>query len=177
MRLAAGTGSRLGGKDMEDLIETGYRIGHHTIRPLEGSIDGPGGLVHVEPRIIDVLNVFARHPDEVISRERLHREVWPDSYVSESCLYHNVSVLRKLLGDDGQNPSILKTVPKRGYRLVAPVAPLRGAARPAMPCGSKRVPARLAAVLSGPPLRLPHLARALALPVIMITIFIAAAIV
>ena len=55
-----------------------------------------------------------------MTKEELVAAVWPDTIVEESNLSHNISVLRKTLRDDGR--PYIETVPKRGYRFVAPVA-------------------------------------------------------
>ncbi|PYQ03242.1 MAG: hypothetical protein DMF83_21750 [Acidobacteria bacterium] len=73
------------------------------------------------------------------------REVWPDTFVEEGGLARNISVLRKALGGEGDE-SFIATVPKRGYRFVAPVqvttAPARGVdePKPMPPAGEERSP-------------------------------------
>src|SRR5512134_3987210 len=47
--------------------------------------------------------------------------VWPDAFVEEANLAQNVSLLRKTLGDEAEDPVFIATIPKRGYRFVAPV--------------------------------------------------------
>jgi len=51
----------------------------------------------------------------------LMKEVWPDTFVEEGALTRNISLLRKTLGDMGDEAAYIETIPKRGYRFVAPV--------------------------------------------------------
>jgi len=74
----------------------------------------------LEPRVMDLLKYLARHPGEVLTHDEIIRNVWPHSYVSDSALQTAVSALRKAFGDDFRQPGVLETIPKRGYRLVAP---------------------------------------------------------
>lgn len=77
-----------------------------------------GVIVPLTPKAFDTLAVLVERPGEVVTKDDLLRAVWPDSFVEESSLAQNVSVLRKALGD----ASYVETVPKRGYRFTPPVA-------------------------------------------------------
>jgi TolB-like protein len=61
--------------------------------------------------------VLVRNGGHLITKDELLSEVWPDTVVAEVNLSVNISALRKALGDDG----FIETVPKRGYRFIAPV--------------------------------------------------------
>ena len=78
--------------------------------------------VRLEPRSIEVLLVMARHPGEVLAKERLLKAVWGDQVISEEALTHAVWELRKALGDNARKPSYIQTIPKKGYRLIAAVS-------------------------------------------------------
>ena len=69
-----------------------------------------------------VLVELARRAGEVVRRDELLDAVWGDKFVSEEVLTHGIWEIRRALGDDARNPTFLKTVPRRGYRLIAPVA-------------------------------------------------------
>ena len=85
-----------------------------------------GVLVPLTPKVFETLAILVEHAGEVVSKEDMLRAVWPDSFVEESNLAQNVSVLRKALGDS----AYIETVPKRGYRFVppAPIVPANEAA-------------------------------------------------
>jgi DNA-binding winged helix-turn-helix (wHTH) protein/TolB-like protein len=79
-----------------------------------------GKPVALTPKQVDTLLMLVREHGQVVERERLMREVWPDSFVEEGGLTRNVSAIRKALENNGDEP--IETVPKRGYRFVAPVS-------------------------------------------------------
>lgn len=81
---------------------------------------------------MDVLVCLASDPGKVASKEDLLRCVWGGIFVEEGVLSQAVHSLRKALGDDARQPRYIQTIPKRGYRLVASVAPVAESA-PAEP--------------------------------------------
>lgn len=80
-----------------------------------------GKPVDLTPKAFDLLLVLVRNGGHLVSKEQLFQEVWPDSYVEEVNLTVNISALRKALGDDRAAAKFIETVPKQGYRFVAPV--------------------------------------------------------
>ena len=80
-----------------------------------------GATVRLTPKAFDTLFVLVQHASQVVQKEQLLKEVWPDIFVDEGSLSHNIHGLRKALGDDSSEPRYIETVPKRGYRFVAPV--------------------------------------------------------
>lgn len=74
---------------------------------------------------------LADHAGHTVSREALFRALWPGVVVSDDTLTQVVIKLRKALGDNARSPSYIQTVPKRGYRLLAPVEPVAVAMPPA----------------------------------------------
>ena len=98
-----------------------FRIGEWLVDPAVGSVAGKDATAHLEPRVMEVLVYLARHPGEVIPKERLIQAVWADTFVTDWSLSHAVSELRKAFEDDATNPRFIQTLPKRGYRLIAKV--------------------------------------------------------
>lgn len=109
-------------------LEAGFVIDTCRVLPQEGRIVGPGGAFRVEPKAMDVLLELARHAPQVRARDQIVRTVWPRGYVSDDVLTRCIGQLRRALGDDARNPRLLETIPKRGYRLRWPAAPLAGSA-------------------------------------------------
>ena len=70
-----------------------------------------------------VLLELAAAAGGTVDRESLIRAVWPRGFVTDDVLTRCVGQLRKALGDSARTPRFLETVPKTGYRLVAPVRP------------------------------------------------------
>jgi len=102
-------------------LHEGFRIGEYGVFPLEGRITGPGGSLRVEPKAMAVLVELARHAPEVRSRAQIEQVVWPRGFVSDDALTRCIGQLRRALGDDSKSPTLLETIPKRGYRLRAAV--------------------------------------------------------
>jgi DNA-binding winged helix-turn-helix (wHTH) protein/TolB-like protein/Flp pilus assembly protein TadD len=78
-------------------------------------------VVLLTPKVFDLLVILAENTGHVLSKEELLRKLWPDSFVEESSLSQNVSLLRKALGEEASHPKYIETVPKRGYRFIADV--------------------------------------------------------
>ena len=72
------------------------------------------------PKAFDLLLVLVENGGHLLVKEELMRLVWPDSFVEEANLSRNVFTLRKALGESEDGPEYIETVPKRGYRFVAP---------------------------------------------------------
>jgi TolB-like protein/DNA-binding winged helix-turn-helix (wHTH) protein/Flp pilus assembly protein TadD len=75
----------------------------------------------IEPKAMTVLVYLAQHQNQVVSRETLEQVAWPDMVVGYDSLASAVIKLRKAFGDDAKNPSVIETVPKKGYRLISTV--------------------------------------------------------
>lgn len=73
---------------------------------------------------MELLVYLARHGGEVVSNDDLIREVWHGRAFGDGVVYKKINQLRKALGDDSRNARLIETIPKRGYRLVAPVTAL-----------------------------------------------------
>lgn len=99
-----------------------FRVGEWLVTPADNKISRDGRQLSLEPRLIDMLQYFARHPDVVLSRDELIDNVWKRNIVTNHVVTQSISELRKYLKDgDSHSPEYLITVPKRGYKLVAPV--------------------------------------------------------
>jgi TolB-like protein/Flp pilus assembly protein TadD len=99
------------------------RIGAWRVDPALDEISKDGNTVKLEPRTMRLLVCLAEHAAEVVSVEQLLDQVWKDVIVTPNSVYHAVAELRRVLGDDPKEPSYIVNVLRRGYRLVAPVAP------------------------------------------------------
>lgn len=91
-----------------------------------------GTVLEVSSRYFDALLLMVENPGQLISRERFLDEVWKGVPVTDEALSQCIANLRRLLGDDAARPRFIATVPKHGYRFVAPVA-ARGGAEPRAP--------------------------------------------
>ncbi len=106
-------------------LKQGFRLNAWEVRPLTGEVAGADGVVHLEPKVMEVLAALAQRPGEVVEREELLRLVWGSrAAVADEPLTRCIAELRRVLGDSRQTPTFIQTIPKRGYRLLCPVTPL-----------------------------------------------------
>src|SRR5207245_9456098 len=75
-------------------------------------------IIPLPPKVGDTLLVHVEKAGSVVDKETLLSRVWPDNFVDENNLSQHISVLQRALGN---GDSKIETVPKRGYRLIAPV--------------------------------------------------------
>ena len=80
-----------------------------------------GVRVKLQEQPFQVLQFLLEHPDEVVSREELRRQIWPaNTFVDfEQGLNNAIKRLREALGDSPENPQFIETIPRRGYRFIA----------------------------------------------------------
>jgi TolB-like protein/DNA-binding winged helix-turn-helix (wHTH) protein len=98
-----------------------FRVGDWTVNRLTGELSREGASVRLEERTLRLLVCLADHAGEVLSSDELLTHAWPGVVVSPDSLYQAITALRRQLGDDARKPSYIVTVPRRGYRFIAPV--------------------------------------------------------
>lgn len=104
-----------------DTSQAPLRIGRWTVEPALHQLCADGRVVKIEPKAMGVLCHLAARPGQVVGREALLAAVWPGVIVGDDALTQVVVKLRKALGDASDEPTYIQTIPKGGYRLVAPV--------------------------------------------------------
>ncbi|MDX1419079.1 MAG: winged helix-turn-helix domain-containing protein [Rubricoccaceae bacterium] len=97
------------------------RVGDWDVDPSAHEIARAGETVRVEPKVMALLVHLAERAGETVSRDDLLAAVWPGVVVTEDALSRAASKLRRALDDDAQAPRYVETIPKAGYRLIAPV--------------------------------------------------------
>ena len=108
-----------------------FRLGEVEVRPASNEILIAREVVRVKPRLMDVLLRLAAAPGEVVTREALIADAWPRRMVNDEVLSRVIADLRGVLRDDARDARYIETLPKVGYRLVAPIgAPGDTAAAP-----------------------------------------------
>lgn len=80
-----------------------------------------GVLRRVEPQVFDLLRLLVENPNRLITRDELIDNIWSGRIVSEATISSRINAARKVLGDDGTRQAVIKTVPRRGIRFIAPV--------------------------------------------------------
>jgi TolB-like protein/DNA-binding winged helix-turn-helix (wHTH) protein/Tfp pilus assembly protein PilF len=89
-----------------------------------------GDRVSLTPKSFDVLAYLVEHVGRVVSQDEILEALWPETYVNPEVLRKNIQEIRKALGDRSDNPEFVETLPKRGYRFVAPVLDKSGVEPP-----------------------------------------------
>lgn len=77
--------------------------------------------IHVEPKTMSLLVLLIQNSGKTLSKEEIFEKLWPGTIVTEDSISRCVSQIRKIFNDDSQTPRIIETIPKKGYRLTAPV--------------------------------------------------------
>ena len=98
-----------------------YEFGPFRMDPDQQVLLRDGQLISVTPKAFETLLVLVRRGREVVSKEELIKEVWPDSFVEEANLSQHIFRLRKALGDTPEGERYIVTLPGRGYRFAVPV--------------------------------------------------------
>ncbi|MEX0921833.1 MAG: winged helix-turn-helix domain-containing tetratricopeptide repeat protein [Rhodovibrionaceae bacterium] len=77
--------------------------------------------LHVEPQVLDLIIYLIENRDRVIGRDELFDSVWQGRIVSESALRSSINAARSALGDSGRKQSLIRTLPRKGFRFVSEV--------------------------------------------------------
>lgn len=99
------------------------RFGPYEFDPSKGDLRKSGHALRLQPQPAKVLALLVSRPGELMLREEFEKEIWgSNTFVDfERGLNFSISQLRATLGDDPETPKYVETVPRRGYRFVAPV--------------------------------------------------------
>ncbi len=106
----------------KEKIMNGFQLYDVTVYPTRNVIVKPDGEIRIEPKAMRVLLFLASKPNQVVTRQEILDEVWSDTYTGELALSRCISLLRKALNENKQSPPFIETIPKTGYRLIAPVS-------------------------------------------------------
>lgn len=163
-----------------DQVQT-YRFGLFDVDRRTGELRKQGLRLRLRGRPIDILLALLDRPGEVVTRDELRQRLWPaDTFVDfDHGLHSAVNRLREALGDAADNPRFIETLPRRGYRFIAPVTPVLSpvtAAEPAAEAAVHPSPAmaQTLADSGSPPTRVGHRSRRATLLAIGLTAAMAA---
>jgi len=104
-----------------------FEFGEFRLDTSEHLLVRDGQPVPLTPKAFEMLVLLVAKSGRLVEKDELIKRLWPDSFVEESNLTHNVWTLRKALGDSQNGQRYIETVPKRGYRFTADVRELNGA--------------------------------------------------
>lgn len=103
---------------MGDWAGDPFRLGDFLVEPRRNLVTGPRGSVTLQPKIIDLLCYLSERHGQVVSREELVDRVWGVEFGADESLTRAISQLRKAFDDSREQPRIIETIAKRGYRLL-----------------------------------------------------------
>src|SRR6185503_1734692 len=106
---------------MPDETSASYEFGRFRVKAEERVLRRGDELVALTPKAFDILLTLLENAGRIVNKEDLMKKVWPKTFVEEGNLTQNISLLRKALGESATGPQFIETVPRRGYRFVAPV--------------------------------------------------------
>ena len=109
------------GPDMATPSPNSYQFNDRTLDPETREIAVRGTVRETEPKVFDLIVYLLRNRDRVVSKSELQEALWPGVIVTEAALSRTVMKARKVLDDNAQEPEIIRTVPRKGFRFIAPV--------------------------------------------------------
>jgi DNA-binding winged helix-turn-helix (wHTH) protein len=98
-----------------------FRFGQFELDPAERQLRCDGRPIELNSRYLDVLTLLVSERGRLVTKDRFLDEVWGGIPVTDEALTQCIKTLRQRLGDDAANPRFIETVPKHGYRFIAPV--------------------------------------------------------
>jgi len=100
------------------------RFGAFELDLRAGQLHRNGAKLRLQEQPFQILRVLLEKPGEVVTREELRKRIWPgDTFVDfDHGLYTAITKLREILHDSSEHPRFIETLPRRGYRFVAPVS-------------------------------------------------------
>jgi pimeloyl-ACP methyl ester carboxylesterase/DNA-binding winged helix-turn-helix (wHTH) protein/class 3 adenylate cyclase len=105
---------------MENFIDRIYEFDRFQLNAGERLLFDGSRTIPLAPKVFDTLLLLVENAGRVLSKERMLKEIWEDSFVEENNLAQNISFLRRVLGET-KDAKFIETVPKFGYRFIAPV--------------------------------------------------------
>jgi len=98
------------------------RFGSFEVDLQSGELRKSGQKLKLSGQPFQVLAILLEHPGQVVTREQLHKRLWPDTFVDvDHNLNTAINKIREVLGDSAESPRFVETLPRRGYRFIGPV--------------------------------------------------------
>ncbi len=103
---------------MQPLASSTLYLDSFALDPARGCVTVGDQELSLRPKSFHVLQFLARNPDRLVTKDELIKAMWPNVAVTDDSLVQCIREIRLALRDDGQH--IIRTVPRRGYRFIAP---------------------------------------------------------
>ena len=120
-----------------DLNRSIYEFSGFRLDPAQRRLLHYGKPIPLKPKLFDLLLFLVKMEGQLVEKDDLMREVWPDTIVEENNITVSISMLRKILGEDRLERQFIETVPRRGYRFVADVTQIAAGSGPTRSFESK----------------------------------------
>lgn len=104
-----------------------YEFGPYRLDVSQRVLTRTGEAVSLTPKATEILTLLVVNAGQLVGKDELLKQVWPDTFVEESNLTQNIFLLRRVLGDERPAPRYIETVVRRGYRFIANVRVVNGA--------------------------------------------------
>src|SRR6185369_532734 len=98
-----------------------YEFGPYQLDPSKRILTREGEGIQLTLKATEILIMLVKHAGQLVEKDELLKEVWPDTFVEEANLSQNIFRLRRAFGDDRAEPRFIETVARRGYRFMAAV--------------------------------------------------------
>jgi DNA-binding winged helix-turn-helix (wHTH) protein len=100
-----------------------HRFGQFELDLAAGELRRNGGRVRLQPQPFKLLTLLVRRGGALVGRDEIRSELWPDgTFVDfDQSVNFAVKQIRDVLGDSAERPLYIETVPRRGYRFIAPI--------------------------------------------------------
>jgi DNA-binding winged helix-turn-helix (wHTH) protein len=106
-----------------------FRFDRFLLDPTDRQLRRDGATVDINGRYLDALALLVSDAGKLVSKDRFLDKVWRGVPVTDEALTQCIKTLRRQLGDDASRPRFIETVPKHGYRFIAPVEAMGDAPR------------------------------------------------
>lgn len=102
-----------------------FYVGDVRVIPMKNAIQGSEGRVKVSSRSIQLLQYLVSRAGKIVTFQEVNDNIWAGR-CSENSFYQQVAALRKALGDDSHNPTLIQTVAKQGYKFIGDISSVHG---------------------------------------------------
>lgn len=110
-----------------------FTFENFVLDPADRRLRRAGKAVELNTRYLDALALLVSEQGALVSKDRFLDEVWDGVPVTDEALTQCIKTLRRQLGDSASTPRFIETVPKHGYRFIAPVSVMDGTSSPSVP--------------------------------------------
>ncbi|WP_262696196.1 winged helix-turn-helix domain-containing protein [Kordiimonas aquimaris] len=104
------------------MINTAFYLDDLLVEPQKNLVHLPSGPTYIQPRLMDVLVILCSRRGRVLSAEKLLELCWSNKALGDNPVHKCVAELRRFLGDQAKAPKYIKTIPRKGYMIIAEVS-------------------------------------------------------